>query len=542
MCFYCPMRTIREILYELVSIQSDTGTALECAMADRIFALIREIPYFAEHPERCGLYDQGDFLHRPVVWALREGRSPRTLVLNGHYDAVEIETYSNLKGLALSPDRLREALLDGPLDDEELRSDLEGGSWCFGRGTADMKAGLAINLHLLAASADLDASLLFTAVPDEENVSAGMLQAIDLLGDLRRRFSLEYRLAIVTEPRIDGVLSRDAIHIIHGSMGKVLPVVLAKGVLTHSAELMNGLNSTLIVSEIAREMELRTDLLSEDEGVFTQPPTILLLRDLKNTYDVSVPEYSVACVNALFLRSGEPAAIVQKLVDVSRIALERSIAAYGRAFDVMAARGFVKETGRRRFEGEVILMKDLESRVRESSRDYDAFKAELDAHLLEEVRSGAITLQTASILYMKAFLEKAAIANPAVVIGVAPPYYPAVNTKYVAKDVEYCLSGLSDYMGKRHCVEVVHVPYFGGMADTSYLSCPSPEADRAFLDNLTLPKAIYDVPVEKIAALDIPTLMIGPAGKYIHQAGERVYLPDVESRIPDLLAEILRRL
>jgi arginine utilization protein RocB len=47
--------------------------------------------------------------------------------------------------------------------------------------------------------------------------------------------------------------------------------------------------------------------------------------------------------------------------------------------------------------------------------------------------------------------------------------------------------------------------------------------------------------VEGIGELNIPALIIGPQGKDIHKRGERVYLPDVTGRIPDLIGRIIEQ-
>ncbi len=536
------MRSIKELMLELVSVQSDTGTVKERAMAEKIHSLVRESPYFVEHPECCGVYENGDILRRPVVWALRKGSGKRTVILEGHYDAVEIESYGILKPYALSPVLLKEKMRSMQIQDEELDRDLRDDRWCFGRGVADMKSGLAINLHALFTHPNEAVIILFVAVPDEENISAGALQAVELFERLKDRYALDYRLSIITEPQNIGIGTRQSVQLIQGSMGKFLPVILAKGVLAHSADLLNGLNSALILSEIVRGAELRTDMVSEDDGVFTQPPTTLLMRDLKTTYDVSIPEYSAACLNILFLNNKRPMAILEDLRRICSDALTKAIAAYDKAFDTMKGKGFIEESCRRRFKGDVVLMTELEARLRSGAKDYELFKEALDARLVEEIRAGGINLQTASIHYMKAILEKAQIMGPVVVIGIAPPYYLAVNNKYIEKDIGDCLDGLGEYMASRHAVTVEPVPYLSGMTDMSYLSCACPREDRQFLENLSIPRSAYDVPVERIARLNIPSLMIGPGAKCIHQAGERVYLPDVLERIPDVIGRIIERL
>lgn len=529
------------MLTELVSVQSDTGTALERDMAAKVLELIHESPYFRERPEQCGAFEKGDILGRPVVWALRRGGGNRTVILEGHYDAVEIDTYGALKSCALSPSLLRERMLELGVGNESLKRDLADADWAFGRGTADMKAGLAINLDLVLNHRGDGANILFLAVPDEENLSSGALQAVHLLKDLQKRFDLDYALAIITEPQVRPSPKTDPIQLLEGSMGKILPVVLAKGVLAHSAEVLNGLNASFILSEIVHAVELSTDFVSEDKGIYTQPPTALYMRDQKSRYDVSIPEYGAACLNVLFLKSKSPADILDRLKAACAKALDAAIRRYDEAFGSMAKRGFADEADRKRFHPETMTLSGLEDRLSAADSGFEAFKKDLQARLGDRAASGQIDLQTASIQYMRAVVERSRIPGPAVVIGLAPPYYPAVNNAATGKDIEPYLAGLSEYMEARHGIPAVRVPYFSGMTDMSYLSSQDPQAERAVLRNLTLARESYDVPVEKICELNIPALMIGPAGRDIHQAGERVYMPDVALRIPDLIARIIER-
>ena len=83
------------------------------------------------------------------------------------------------------------------------------------------------------------------------------------------------------------------------------------------------------------------------------------------------------------------------------------------------------------------------------------------------------------------------------------------------------------------------VPYFTGIGDASYLSCTDPATQRKLLSNLTLPAAIYDIPFEAAAQLGMPTFFLGPRCREIHQWSERVYLPDLEHTVPDIIDRIL---
>ena len=72
---------ILSIMKDLVSVQSDTGTRQEERAAEKIAEYFESDAYFAAHPDHWGLCDTEDFLGRRVVWALKEGKSRKVLVL-----------------------------------------------------------------------------------------------------------------------------------------------------------------------------------------------------------------------------------------------------------------------------------------------------------------------------------------------------------------------------------------------------------------------------------------------------------------------------
>ncbi len=531
--------TIENLLLQLVSVQSDTGTALECNMARKLYELILAEPYFAAHPDHCGLHHSDDILGRPVVWALRMASGAKTVVLMGHYDAVEIDSYGALKPYALNPAELKARMKSTGNFSAAVMADLDDQQWLFGRGTADMKAGLAINLHTLFTQGNDAVNLLFIAVPDEENLSAGALAAVSLYQELQARFGLAYRLCLISEPQFRS--PEKAVQLIEGSMGKVLAMIVAKGILAHSAEVLKGLNAGLILAEVIRHLELNSDFISEDQGVVSQPPTVLFFKDLKETYDVSIPEYSVAGFNILFLKSRSPAELMASLEAACRQAVDAVMARYGRAWAVQEKKGGLDPRDQHHFLPLVLTLAELETRLEDTRPDFITQRESLNRRLEEKVRAQEISLHAASSHYMKALLEISGITQPVVLIGIAPPYYPAVSNRWIDKDIEYCLDGLSGLLRDSVGQGTRRLASLCSMTDMSYISCSDPQRERAFLDNLTLPASIYDIPVEAIAALNIPALMIGPAGRDVHQVGERVYLPDVTRHIPALFELIINR-
>lgn len=147
--------TPKELVLDLVSVQSDTYTKMEIDMARHILEVIKGQDYWKEHPELCGLHDGHDRMGRLVPWAMRRGTSEKCLVLSGHFDCVEIDCYGTLKEFALTPEVLKEKMKDLEWSDPDVVKDLASEDWLFGRGTADMKGGTAVLLcELFKAAAE----------------------------------------------------------------------------------------------------------------------------------------------------------------------------------------------------------------------------------------------------------------------------------------------------------------------------------------------------------------------------------------------------
>jgi arginine utilization protein RocB len=295
-----------------------------------------------------------------------------------------------------------------------------------------------------------------------------------------------------------------------------------------------------MLAEIVRSVELDTDLVSGERGQYVHPPATQIMRDLKTGYDVSVPEYSAACFNLMFFPTRPPLGLLEDLRKICAAAADRVVQRYQQAFTVMAGKGGVAEAARQSFAPVVLTLGELEKRLG-PTRGFTGFKQGLLDRLQEQVRAGRCTLPDATIQYLKAMTERAAFPGPAVVLGISPPYYPAVSNTAIAKDVSPYLEGLDKLLRTRHASRMEFLQYRASITDLSYTSCADPEGERRLLDNVALAPALYDVPVERIAQLNIPVLAVGPAGRDFHRVAERVYLPDVTGRIPDVVAAIIDR-
>ncbi|QAT42340.1 M20/M25/M40 family metallo-hydrolase [Aminipila luticellarii] len=530
------MSKIQELLYKLVSVQSDTGTKLEVDMAEYLFDIVKEQAYFQEHPQLCGMYYGDDFLKRPIVWALRKGKSQNTIILTGHYDAVGLEPYGTVKAYALKPEELKEKLKDLELS-PEIKADLENSDWHFGRGINDMKAGLSINLNAIDSIEDAEANILFMAVHDEENLSAGMRQGTKLLVELSEKHHLDYKLMVITEPHTRS--ADDRFKMFTGTVGKIMPLIVAKGKTTHISDVMNGLNATLITSRIVTELELNPELCSSDLGMMTTPPTVLYARDLKGSYDVSMPEYSAFYLSFSFLKSKTAEQILGEIKTTAQGAFRKVIEKYQAAQRYLDEKG-VEQTGSKQdFEPLVYTFEELQEIAKKNNPRYGEESHQLYEEVSAQVQSGELTIQDAGIQIVKRVIQLSQITEPLVVVGVIPPYYPPANNSYLAQGSERFEECLETILTKKYGLKVDKEAYFMGISDGSYTCCANRAAEQKIMASMVTSENMYHIPFEYMEKLSVPFLILGPWGKDYHTISERVYMPDVEKTLPELIQNLV---
>ncbi|HQX85825.1 MAG TPA: M20/M25/M40 family metallo-hydrolase, partial [Aestuariivirga sp.] len=184
----------REIALELTSWPSVTGTQGEAAFAQRLQDYLR----LKGFDEGISLSVDAGPNPRGNIAVLKRGRSARTVVLTGHFDTVSYDDYGALTDLALDAEALTISItsrLRKSGENKLAMRDFESGEFLAGRGLLDMKAGLAAGLAAMEAYAG-DASILFLAVCDEEETSAGARAAAPALKSLEKELGLEIKLVI----------------------------------------------------------------------------------------------------------------------------------------------------------------------------------------------------------------------------------------------------------------------------------------------------------------------------------------------------------
>ena len=537
---------VHDILMPYVAVNSETSTNGEKSSEEFVLNYLSGIPYFNQHPEYFGAYKiQEDLLDRAVTWGMVKGQDSETVVLLHHNDVVGVEDFKTLRGVAFSPEKLEKELMKfADKLQPEARKDLESGQYLFGRGAADMKGGGSIQLALLKRYSELQemkGNIIVLSLPDEENTSAGMRAAVNLLTELKQKFDLKYVYAINSEPhqRKDantGMLSE-------GSVGKMLPFVYVRGFLAHCGKIFEGLNPLGLLTEIAAQMELSPLFSDKVGGESAPPPTWLYLRDRKENYDVSIPLGAGGCVSVLTLDS-DPPRVLDLLQKVALKSFETVIKRMNERYRVFCG-NIGRQVEELPWKASVTTYADL---LNEAYAEHgDPFLHSYEEELKEvcsKISNGELELIESSFVLVEFVYNYISDLSPRVVLGFTPPYYPNVSNLLLderADEERSMADTISDYSFEKFGQRYDREYYYTGISDLSYFALKnSSRIGEELNDNMPLYGNCYFIPLEEIEELSMPCINIGPWGKDFHKMTERVYKQDLYERTPALVDRAIK--
>ncbi len=514
---------MKKLMIDFCAIPSISGTYGEIAMAEKIYNVISGIEYFKNNPVNVKMETiRNDPLNRKFVYALMKGKpeNVKTVILLSHFDVVDADDYGVLKRFAFDPGKYTEHIgkYKGIHLPEEAERDLASGDYIFGRGTMDMKFGLALDVEILYQIENkLDnfpGNILLLSVPDEENNSAGMLAAVETLKDLKKEKNLEYLFCIVSEPHFPKYPGDNNKYIYTGTVGKLLPVFFCFGKETHGGEPFSGFNPNLLTARIIEKVEQEPDLSDTANGFRTPTPVCLKQSDIKTSYSVSTPAAAYAYFNFM-TAAASPDEILTKLKSISIEAFEEVLECIKEKSDRLQAL-----TGEKpklpSFKPMVVTFQELyeiclKARGEEYSKHMEAFGNMLVNGDLREM----------SIDIVKEVHRFCPYRDPIIVLFFAPPYYPHSgqgnsNGKIMETAKHIILKAKTKYHE-----DISLEPFFPGLSDMSYLSLPDMDFEN-LKANFPIWGYKYSVPLNTISELDIPFMNIGPLGKDAHKYTERI--------------------
>ncbi|MBR6500084.1 MAG: M20/M25/M40 family metallo-hydrolase [Firmicutes bacterium] len=539
---------IMKIMTDLVAFDSISDSKKEVPCAAYIYDFLSSIPYFKDHPEDVGLLQiPGDAHGRTVPYAFLKGNNNNTVVMMGHFDVVNAEVYGEAEGLAFTIGEELEAALAKKALNPVQRADMESGEWIWGRGAADMKGGLAIHMALFeqyaekAQKGELAGSLFFMAVPDEESYSAGMRAGAQVLREFKRKYDLDYKLLVDPEPT--NVADGKQIMSI-GSVGKCMPVVMVQGVTAHVGMCFNGISPLGILSGIYLRTNGSLEFSDCYEGEATMPPTWTNLRDMKEIYDVSIP-YRASGYFTVLSFSQTPDQILAKLRKISEEVFEEQVTKLNDTYQEFKKMNKFESREKLHYDTLVMSFAELIQQLKDQDEaGFAAFYKGAYEEIAAKTASGELNYPSATIALMDKVLNYADIKQPLVLLGFAPPYYPAVHSDLIAGKEG---AGTDAYnfvkeAAKAYGQEMNYENYFMGISDASYSCMDHPFDYNAFSTNTPMWGDLYSLDFEAIEEIGIPAVIYGPIGKEYHQWTERVNKKSLLEVVPAVTQQLLEHL
>ncbi|KZL90739.1 M20/M25/M40 family metallo-hydrolase [Clostridium magnum] len=532
---------IYSTLKQLVAVPSVTGTEGENIICEKIYDVLSGIPYFKKNQKNYGLstIDQ-DPLERKFIWAIVNGKeeSKDTLILTGHIDVVEADGFGHLEPIAFDLEECTKRITELNLDEEALR-DFLSGEWIFGRGTADMKAGIATNIEIireLSENRNFKGNLLFLGVPGEESNSEGMIASVPFLLDLQEKEGYNYVGAIVSECSIPKSEGEKFKRIYIGTVGKIMPLFFCVGKETHVGESLKGLNPNLLVSEINRILEANPDFCDKVNDKITPPPMVLKQTDLKEIYSVQSPLFAISYYNLLTLNKSEEE-LISELKDLAFKAFSNILS------DIKEKRerfleSCCEEAQYIEVEPYVMTYKDLISKVKEKEKNFEDYIREKVKNWEKE----KLDSQTISINIVKETYEKYENKRPMIIVSFIPPYYPHKHLDgedeksrrfmdVIEKTIQYAKENFDE--------TIIKDDFFMGISDLSYTGINGKQDLDNWASNIVGYGINYDLNLEALSKLNIPGIVFGGEGKDFHKSTERLNVPYSLKVVPELYKYII---
>lgn len=483
----------REIALTLTARPSVTGTADEAAFAQWLAG------YLTGFNDVWTETIRDDPAQRCNVFALKRGKGRRTIVLTGHFDVVPVDDYGELKPLAFAPEQLLPEIVnrlrktgENPL----ALADFLSGDYLPGRGLLDMKAGLAAAIAASEAYGG-DANLLFIAVADEEDRSAGARSAVSLLPGLCRQHGLDIALVInldAISDQGDGSMGRV---VALGSIGKQLLTAFVVGQEAHACYPQDGANAAYLAAELVTEFELAPELAETSGGEIAAPPTVLHAKDLKQGYNVTTPAQAFVYWNTLQHQ--------RSAADILGIAQD------------LAGRAMARAARRVQRDIKVMRYAELAARVPKAELLAMTNRAATQRHIDLPERSKLLTAQA---------WAASGLSGPAVVLGFGSVPYPAVSLAETA--LKSAILGAVAPFGLRAS------RYFPGISDMSFFGEASGDLTAAAA-NTPVWGSSFAMPQPG----GYPCINIGPWGRDYHRWLERLNAPYAFEALPHVLLAVI---
>lgn len=531
-------RFLEQLTIELIRVPSINGTYGEVEIIDLLERKVRELPYFARYEEQVWTQElKEDLLGRKNLFALikgEKGNSSKTVILHAHCDTVTVNDYGEYKHLAFDPFQLAEQFQKLNVS-EEVKDDLASGDWLFGRGSLDMKSGIAVHLwivnYLSERVSAIEGNLLFMINPVEETTHGGVIAAVEELTRLKSEMQLDLVTAINTDfvgPLYAGDQTK---YLYVGSVGKLLPSFLIRGKETHVGQPYEGFDPNYLAAELIQRIELNPEFCDFAAGELTAPPTVLKMKDLKSTYNVQTPLEAFLYFN-YFVHGNSPTDVLKQLKKAAQEAFEETIRKINQSFERYCQRA-----------SKAYVPLPWQVRVVSFSELYDEVNADYGGNLQERLLpildeyAGKEDLREVTLRMVQEVLKLCRDQSPVIVMFYCAPYCPRNYVKGKNDNEKKLLSVLDRITSENENLKRMN--YFPYLSDSSYFSMDDTDREiKELKENFPGMDRLYPVPVQSIRSLDIPAITMGVWGKDAHKMTERLYKPYAFRKLPLMILSL----
>ncbi len=537
---------VKSLTTQLVKIPSINKAPFgETQVAQYIYDYYGKLPYFQANPNQIKCFQtKDDFVERHSTYAYvkgTKGTSQDTVILIGHIDTVGIEDYGTLKPYACDPDILPEKLKELTLS-PEVREDLESGEFLFGRGTLDMKSGVAGHMYLIEYFSkhpeELDGNLIAIAECDEEDNSMGILTALDELIDLKNRESFNYIACFNADYSTNYAPGDENRYLYYGSVGKLLPGFVAFGKEAHVGQPFGALDPNLLIAEITRNLSYNTQLCDIAQGEVAVPPISLKQMDTKVGYTVQTTLVAMAYFN-YFTHGTSPEEMLERCKKVAQTSFEQVIAHLERNYEDFCNLSQVPYTPLP-WKPRVYTWKEFYQELLALHGEPFAQAIHTFTTTLHQSQPD-LDLRLFSLQVMEEAWKWAKDTSPAVVLYYGSIYSPPIEMTRNTDKEHRLLDSVEKAVEKiapeanRHIKTRMFYPY---ISDSSFMAIGDTRESIDLLQaNMPTAPVKYRFPYDKVAEINVPVVNIGSFGRDGHMITERVDMWHTFQNVPNLVYE-----
>lgn len=539
---------VKKITKDLVSVPSivrEVGGETNCAR--EIFNYYISLDYFKKNPHQVKMVKTiNDFVDRHSTYAYvkgTKGNSNKTIILIGHIDTVGVDDFGEIKQHAYDADLLPELLLKMNISDE-VKQDILSGEYMFGRGSLDMKSGVAGHMYLIKYFSEhpeeLNGNIIAYAECDEEDNSHGILTGLKEFKALKEKEGFEYIACINADYSTGYNVSDINRYVYFGSIGKLLPSFYVVGKETHVGQAYGGLDPNLIVAELTRLIELNTELCDIAQGEVTVPPMSLKQSDFKDGYTVQTALTAYAYYN-FFTHSMSPA-------DVIKISKEKAI----EAFDNVVK--YSNESYKKYCEMSNVKYEKLpwKTRVYTWEELYDELKEKHGNKFTDYIfdyakklneKEPSLDLRLFSIRVIEEAWKWVEDKSPVIVAFFGSIFSARIEMTGKTENEKMLLSAVDNSIKfvQNYCENPIKTRmFYPYISDSSFMALSDDiESIETLGKNMPSWKTKYFYDVDDVLAINVPVVNIGSFGKDGHKLTERVHMKYTFENVPNMMYQTI---